>query len=301
MTKRVLITGAAGFTGWHILNHLQQQGYQVWGTTRTSRAQVPALQCCDFTDPKQITTLVKQIRPQYVLHFAARAFAQEADTLGYYQHNVLATEHLLNALSALSGPPKRVILASSAAVYGNQGKEQLDESLCPKPAGHYGISKLAMEHIAHGFADKLPIVCTRPFNYTGVGQREPFLIPKLVRHFQQRAPVIELGNIDVAREFNDVRDVARWYTALMQTEQLPNPVINLASGQAHTIREMIRLLEEIAGYQIEIKTAAHLKRANDQPVLTGASTRLQAVTGEPLCRYTIAETLAWMYQKSPLA
>ena len=296
MTKRVLITGAAGFTGGHILNHLQKQGFQVWGTTRRAQPKRPELHSCDLTDPKQITALVEQIRPQYVLHLAARAYAQETDTLGYYRHNVLATEHLLAALSRLSKPPQRVILASSAAVYGNQGRAQLDESLCPKPAGHYGISKLAMEHIAHSFADQLPIICTRPFNYTGVGQCEPFLIPKLVRHFQQRAPVIELGNIDVAREFNDVRDVARWYTALLQTEQPPDAVINLASGQAHTIRDIICLLEQIAGYKIQVQTVPYLKRPGDQAILTGDSTRLSHIVGTPLCQYQIIDTLNWMYQ-----
>ena len=151
-----------------------------------------------------------------VVHLAALAFVAEQDPALFYQVNVIGTRNLLEALCNQSTHSECTILASSANVYGNSELEIISESSPTRPANDYAVSKLTMEYLAKTYCDKLPITITLPFNYTGVGQSDRFLIPKIVKHFKKRAPVIELGNLDVAREFSDVRDVALIYRLLAE-------------------------------------------------------------------------------------
>jgi nucleoside-diphosphate-sugar epimerase len=111
-----------------------------------------------------------------------------------YDINFFGTLNILDALVELGQRPAKIVLASSANVYGNPPVEVIDESVCPMPVNHYAISKLAMEFMARTYFDRLNILITRPFNYTGVGQGDNFLIPKIVRHYQEGKTEIELGN-----------------------------------------------------------------------------------------------------------
>src|SRR4029434_3623396 len=111
------------------------------------------------------------------------------------------------------------------------------------PASHYAVSKLAMESMARLFADRLPVVVVRPFNYTGPGQREPYLVPKIVRHFAERAPAIELGNIDIERDFLDVRSVVDAYRRILTEPAARGRTLNLCSGTGTTVRAMVAMLE----------------------------------------------------------
>jgi nucleoside-diphosphate-sugar epimerase len=179
-------------------------------------------------------------------------------------------------------------------VYGTPGVEVIDESVCPAPVNHYACSKLAMEHMAHTFFERLPIVMTRPFNYTGVGQDEKFLIPKIVSHFKRQAPFIELGNLDVSRDFSDVRDVAAAYVALLLDAQgVEGQTFNVCSGRAHSLREVLNMAERISGRSMEIRVNPAFVRSNEVPRLLGSGLKLQQLTGlSP--RIPLDETISWM-------
>ena len=204
-----------------------------------------------------------------------------------------ARGNLLEAIAAASNAPRLVVLASSANVYGNADGGAITEDVKPAPANDYAVSKLAMEHMARLWADRLPIVMTRPFNYTGVGQSASFLIPKIVDHFRRRASDIELGNIRVWRDFSDVRSIAKAYVDLVERAR-PGAVFNLCSGRGYSLEEVLDLMSEIAGYRIRARVNPDYVRANEVQRLVGNGQRLAAVT-DALPGIPFPETLRWMY------
>src|SRR5699024_6327789 len=115
----------------------------------------------------------------------------------------------------------------------------------------YACSKLAMEHMVATWFDRLPLILARPFNYTGVGQAEHFLIPKIVSHFRRGEDRLELGNLDVSRDFSDVRDVVRAYLALLACDA-DSRIVNICSGRPTALRTIVRRMNALVGYEIEI-------------------------------------------------
>jgi len=289
---RALITGIRGFTGHYLAQALSSAGYEVYGTAHGSEAGGERIFSVDLCDKAELARVLQQVQPEVVAHLAAIAFVAHGDVDAIYRVNVLGTRNLLEALASLPTVPSAVLLASSANVYGNATVEVIDEIQPLMPANDYAISKLAMEHVARLWMDKLPIILTRPFNYTGVGQSEQFLIPKIVHHFKTRASSIELGNLDVAREFSDVRMVAQAYTRLLQ--QAPaGQTFNVCSGVAYTLREVISMAEDLTGYPIEVRVNPAFVRPNEVYKLTGNPAKLHACVGN-LDEYALRDTLAWM-------
>jgi nucleoside-diphosphate-sugar epimerase len=230
------------------------------------------------------------------VHLAAISFAAESNADLIYKVNVQGSLNLLDALSSLENAPKKVILASSATVYGNLPYSVLSENHCPKPVNHYGCSKLSMEHLAQNYVTKFPILITRPFNYTGIGHAEHFLIPKIVKAYQNKQRTIELGNLHVSREFNDVRDIGEIYQALLLTE-VDSPVVNLCSGNTISLLEIIERMNEIAGYTMNVTVNPAFVRPNEIKELSGDTALLKQLI-QPHFKHTIQDTLRWMYESN---
>ena len=193
--SKVLITGGDGFTGIYLANLLNSYGYKCHNLD------------CNILDKNHIKDSITAIEPDYVFHLAAISFVGEKDIGLIYNVNVVGSHNLLECLSVMKKKPKKVILASSGTVYGSNGKSLNKESDIPSPINHYGCSKLSMEHLAKNFFDDLPIIIVRPFNYTGINHSENFIIPKIVKAFLNKQDHIELGNVNISREFNDIRDI----------------------------------------------------------------------------------------------
>ncbi len=279
---KILLTGAAGFTGLFFKSAAEAAGHQV-----------VALQA-DLTDKAAVAADVHQAAPNAVVHLAAISFVGHADDTAFYGVNVVGTLNLLSALAALPIAPTKVLLASSANVYGNCDASPITEDQPPAPVNHYAMSKLAMEHMARTYLDRLPLVFTRPFNYTGSGQALNFLIPKLVSHFARRAPAIELGNLHVEREFNDVHMVCDAYLGLL-AHGVPGEVYNVCSGQPYTLQTVLYELTKITGHGLDVRVNPAFVRANEVHRLCGDPAKLLACAG-PLRHPALRETLHTMLQ-----
>jgi len=285
--RTALLTGAGGFTGRYLESALQQSGYQV------ARLDPSGPQPCDLTSLESVEELVLQARPDVAVHLAAVTFVAHANAEDFYRVNVMGTMNLLLALAKLEHAPNRGIIASSANVYGTPNVDVLAESLCPAPVNHYACSKLAMEHMVRNWFSRLPIIITRPFNYTGPGQAEHFLVPKIVRHFRERAPFIELGNLEVSRDYSDVEDVVEIYLALLEST-VHSEIVNICSGRAIALLDIIAMMKEIAGYEIKVKINPDFVRENEVSRLVGSVANLRSLVDIPPPR-PFAQTLRRMY------
>jgi len=290
---RALVTGLGGFTGRYLAHELEAAGYRVFGTAHGGEALGVDMYTVDLCNREELLRVVAEIRPNFVVHLAGISFVSHGDVDAIYRVNVVGTRNLLEALATLNERPQAILLASSANVYGNATVEVIDETVAFSPANDYGVSKLAMEYMAHLWMDRLPIVITRPFNYTGVGQGAQFLLPKIVGHFKRGERVIELGNIDVQRDFSDVRMVANAYSKLLKKAPAGG-VFNVCSGNACSLKDVLAMMAEIAGYEIEVSVNPAFVRTNDVKRLQGNPAKLIRAVGS-LKTYPLIETLRWMY------
>lgn len=282
---RILLTGASGFTGSHFKLHADQAGHEV----------VPLN--ADLTDPVSVQKGVKETGPvDAVVHLAAISFVGHANDAEFYAVNTVGTTHLLAALAAQPAinRPYKVLAASSANVYGNCQHSPIAETQPLAPVNHYAASKLAMEHMAKTYTDRLPIIITRPFNYTGPGQSSEFLVPKLVDHFIHRKDSIELGNLEIAREFNDVGFVVQAYLDLLCAGQ-PGETYNICTGTSHKLSDVLNMLTELTGHNLKIEKKPHLIRNSEIMNLTGDPTKLKNTLPKlntKTLRVTLAEMLS---------
>ena len=277
---KVLITGQNGFTGRYLRAELAAHGHDVVGLQS------------DLTDATGLAEEMQRVQPDWVAHLAGIAFVGHGEANDFYRVNLMGTRNLLAALADCGKRPACVLLASSANVYGNSTAGVLREDAPPNPANDYAVSKLAMEHMARLWLDRLPIVIARPFNYTGVGQSESFLLPKIVAHFKRRAEMIELGNLDVWRDFSDVRAVVQAYRRLLEISPA-GETVNVCSGRTYSLREVLTLCERLTGHVMAVRVNPAFVRANEVRSLCGDPSHLRALIGnwdtQPL-----EDTLGWM-------
>ncbi|MEI2635684.1 MAG: GDP-mannose 4,6-dehydratase [Methylotenera sp.] len=279
---RILLTGADGFTGRHFVPIAQARGHEV----------IP-LQA-DLNDCDAIHVEVAQASPEAVVHLAAISFVGHADVSAFYDVNVIGTLNLLDALAATKHPPQKILLASSANVYGNCEQSPIKETQEPAPINHYAMSKLSMEFMALAYHAQLPLFFVRPFNYTGPGQASSFLIPKLVSHFARRAEFVELGNLDVEREFNDVRFVCDTYLELLKKAKTKE-IYNVCSGKPVTLKSVLAILSKISDHELKVKTNPAFVRNNELHRLCGSPAKLIKAVGE-IPKPLLEDTLRWMLE-----
>jgi nucleoside-diphosphate-sugar epimerase len=294
---RALITGIEGFTGKFLAAELANAGYDVFGVThrpqlRPSR-NVKRTYICDLCDSDELARIVAEVEPDVVIHLAAIAFVAHGNAEAIYRTNITGTRNLLESLKPVSLRLQCVLLASSANVYGFETEGVLDENALPAPANDYAVSKLAMEHMAKLYQDHLPITIVRPFNYTGLGQSNNFLLPKIISHVRRREPLIELGNLDVARDFSDVRVVVKYYRMLLETRAARGQTYNVCSEQPYTIDEVLAMVRSLSGHHFEVCVNPAFVRQNEIKKLVGSRAKLDAAVGA-VPPIPLVETLRWM-------
>ncbi|MEP6789839.1 MAG: GDP-mannose 4,6-dehydratase [Ramlibacter sp.] len=277
---RILLTGADGFTGRQFAGGAAAAGYQTVALA------------CDLTNGAAVMAEVGHLDFDCVVHLAAISFVGHQNDRAFYDVNLFGTLNLLEALAVSGKALGRVLLASSANVYGNSEHSPVPETQAPAPVNHYAMSKLAMEHMARRYLPHLPVFVTRPFNYTGPGQAPQFVIPKLVDHFRRRVAAVSMGNLHVEREYNDVRFVCEAYLRLLECAR-PGEVYNVCSGQTYDFQTVILLLEKLTGHQLQVKVDPAMVRANEVHRLCGDPGRLAGAIGA-LPSYSLQQTLETM-------
>lgn len=298
---KVLITGASGFAGTWLARELEGHGHQ-------ARA-FPSHDRIDLTDADAVESVIRAASPDAVAHLAAVAFGPDAarDPALALQVNVGGTIALCEALRRLAVPPLLLVAGSSDAYgYPDPSDLPLSESAPLRPRSTYGLSKAAQEAVALAAASRhdLRVVVVRSFNHSGPGQREVFVLPALARRVVdlQRgiADVIPVGNLDVRRDFTDVRDIVRAYRLLLEAgaagrTAARGAVFNVASGRSVAIRRLLQELCELAGVEPQMAVDPALVRPDDPPEILGDASALREATGwRPVItrRQTLSDLLA---------
>jgi GDP-4-dehydro-6-deoxy-D-mannose reductase len=284
----VLITGAGGFAGSHLLEHLAGSGDLVaWARSTPRRELMPLArwQSVDLRDREAVRAALADLQPARIYHCAGSPQVAESwdDTARPLAINALGTHHLLDAIRRL-GLRTRVLVVGSALVYA-ASDAPLTEGDRVAPSSPYGRSKLAQEQIGlRAFADDgLDVIVTRTFNHTGPRQSPTFVAPSIARQIAlmergEIEPVLRVGNLDAQRDVTDVRDVARAYAALME-HGAAGEVYNIASGTVRTIRSVMDALIERARIAVRVETDPARLRPSDTPIIVGNRERVTRTTG----------------------
>jgi GDP-4-dehydro-6-deoxy-D-mannose reductase len=293
---KILVTGAGGFVGGHLVPALIDQGHEVVGT---GLAEGDNLRYLDIRDAEAVDSIVKYVQPEWVFHLAGQSSVSLSwrEPALTYEVNVVGTHHLFDAIHR-HVPGCRVHLAASSDEYGKVPPEDcpLDESAPLRPVSPYAVSRVAGEWIARMYYESVGMhaLVTRAFMHIGPGQPPSFATADWARQIAmaevgQTEPVVRTGNLDGRREFGDVRDVIRAYQAVIEHGQ-PGDAYNVATGEPYRLGDVLGELISMSTIDIEVVTDPAKLRPIDFPVLYGDASKLKAATGwEP--SYKLTETL----------
>ena len=293
---RVLVTGAGGFVGGWLTKELRAAGHEVIG---------PTVEELDVTDPEGVRSALERWRPDAVAHLAAVSFGPDAeeDPRSALRTTVGGTANVMEAARQSARPPS-VLVTGSSEVYGRPSPRSLplSETAQLGAASCYSLTKLAQESVAlaHAARYDLVVVATRSFNHAGPGQRSRFVVPALAERIRDvrrgDADEVRVGNLDVRRDFTDVRDVVRAYRSLLELMAAGGlgrggRVFNVCSGVSTSVREILDRFAALAGIRPTVRVDPALVRANDATEIRGDAAALHAATGwKPLI--ALEETLA---------
>ena len=288
MNGPILITGASGFAGSHLVQHLARSHAVVGWARSTPPEEIAPLaqwQPIDLLDGAAVTMALRRLNPAAIFHCAGLPQVAESwgDTAAPLAVNVLGTHRLLEAVRRLDSSC-RILVTGSAHVYA-PSLTPIAEDHPLRPASPYALSKLAQEQLALVAAaeDGLQVIVTRSFNHTGPRQQASFVAPSIARQIAaiergEAEPVIRVGNLDAQRDLLDVRDAVRAY-ALLIGAGTPGNVYNVASGVGRPVRSVLDALVSRSRVPIRVETDPARMRANDIPVLIGDASRLRDITG----------------------
>lgn len=295
VTRRAFITGVSGFAGRHLAEHLVSEGWSVAGTVRHRSADVPTVaeHRLEIDDANVIRAVMTEFKPEVVFHLAAVVdTVKTPDVLALYRANVIGTAAVLEAVGSVSSV-RRVLVASSAFAYGRTPPDlqPVQETAALEPLTAYGASKVASEAIALQWsrATGVDVVVTRAFQHTGPGHVGNYALADWAEQLASGAPEIRVGNLDVARDYLDVRDVVAAYHCLAETGQAGG-IYNVGSGVPVTMACLLDGLVEAFGGQARVEIDPTRLRAVDQPVFYADIRRLVADTTWER-RFMLRETL----------
>ncbi|MBN8620349.1 MAG: GDP-mannose 4,6-dehydratase [Anaerolineae bacterium] len=290
---RILITGAGGFVGQHLIHHLRTcyPQAELHGTVlepASSQDDTTVWHALDLKNESAVQAMLAAVQPDQIYHLAAqssprRSFSIPWETL---ENNIRLQLNIILGCLALQQSP-RLLVISSAEIYGPTriSKQPISEDAPLQPANPYGVSKVAQDLLAlqYFLSHKLPIIRVRPFNHFGPGQSEGFVATDFAVQVarieaSQQPPVMEVGNLTGQRDFTDVRDIVRAYQLIME-KGIPGEVYNIASGKTHSIQSLLDTLLRLSSVEIQVRTDPARMLPIDIPVIQGDAARLRQITG----------------------
>lgn len=282
-SKKALLFGVDSFTGRYLKQAFERNGVSVVGTTLSKNLSTD----CDITDYHQCVQFIKANNPDYVVNLSGISFVPFSDYKKIYEVNFSGAINILRACED-HAPNCRLLLISSGQLYA-QNPNAINESGCLEISNHYSVSKNAMEMATK--LSSLNVRIARSFNYTGVGQSNQFLIPKIISHFKEKRDCIILGDTNVLRDFSDVRDIVNAYVSIL-VSNTNDQLFNVCSNSVYSISDIINFLNHECGYTINVKESKEFKRSNVIPCVKGDNSRLSSLGWNP--SHTLFDTLKWM-------
>jgi GDP-4-dehydro-6-deoxy-D-mannose reductase len=293
---RLLVTGAGGFVGGHLVDFLRAEHPEVdvhgvvlpqGGVSWRAAAGARVVEA-DLTEPAAAAAVVEEVRPEAILHLAGQSSVHLSwlDPAGTLRTNVLGIVHLLDAVRQQGLRPP-VLVVGSAEEYGPVVQEEMPirEETPLRPASPYAVSKVAQGALAllYGPAGGLRVVLTRTFHHTGPGRGEAFAESSFARQIAEieagrRPPVLKVGNLEAVRDFADVRDVVRAYWMLLEKGE-GGVAYNVCTGRGRRIRDLLDVLLAASGARVEVRVDPERLRPSDVPAQVGDPSRLRAATG----------------------
>ena len=302
--KKVLIFGISGFVGKYLADEFRQHDYDVWGT---DIAENPGLsgyvhfQKTDLMNAEQVELLIDSVNPDIIVNLAAISSVGASWNIPQttMQVNVVGALNIMEAARKQECSPKILFVGSSEEYEASE--EKLSENTPLAANNPYGISKMAQERFASVYRERygMKIYCVRPFNHTGVGQKDTFVLPSFCKQAAQieksgKAGVINVGNLMAERDFSNVKDIVRAYRMIVESDDC-SKIYNVGSGSSYSLQSMLDYIVSLSTQKITVKVAKERFRPVDTPRICCDHTLITETLGwEP--EYSIFDTLKEMYQ-----
>ncbi len=304
MNKRALIFGSEGFVGPYLVKELKSLGYEVFGVDSreiSNNKDLKSYYKCNILEKDNVLNIIKEVNPTHIVNLAAISSVGASWKMPdvTIMVNVVGAINIVEATKHLESKPKMLFVGSSEE-YKNSDKPLNEE--CELNANNpYGISKLAQEMFGdlyrNDFGARINYV--RAFNHTGIGQNESFVLPSFCKQVAEiekskKPGTLYVGNLDVVRDFSDVRDIVKAYALILENDK-DGQLYNVGSGNGYSIKEMLNYIISLSNQNIDVVIDPNKVRKTDTPFIVCDSSKIQNELGWKN-KYTIQETLKGMYK-----
>lgn len=302
--SRVLIFGAGGFVGSYLCKEFLNNGYKVSGTDKGEGSALPSevdFYRTDLMQANEVEKLIGQIQPDIIVNLAAissvgASWNMPQTTMAI---NVIGALNIMEAARKSEKKPRILFVGSSEEYMISENP--LDENTQLNANNPYGISKVTQEQFAKLYREQygLKIYCVRPFNHTGIGQRDSFVLPSFCKQVAEidksgKDGKIQVGNLKVKRDFSHVKDVVRAYRMIVESDNC-NQIYNVGSGDAYSLEDMLTYIIGLSNQHIEIEVDQNRIRPTDQLVICCDRSLIGKELGwEP--QYNVYDALKEMYE-----
>ena len=304
--KKVLIFGVGGFVGSYLALELKKSGYEVFGSDQLEEDAVnsdnlSAYSKANLLNKDEVEALLLKVEPDAVINLAAISSVGASWNIPQLtmEVNVVGALNIMEASRKLENMPRLMFIGSS------EEYEAIDAPISEETAlnanNPYGISKMTQERFAAVYRERygMKIFCVRPFNHTGIGQKDTFVLPSFCKQAAEieksgKPGVIHVGNLAAKRDFSDVRDIVRAYRMILESDN-DSVIYNVGSGKAYSLQEMLDYIVGLSKQKIEVEVDKERFRPIDTPLVVCDHSKIEKDLGwKP--EYSILDTLKEIFQ-----